>query len=328
MGYRKLLVSLLLVLSVSVRLQSQHHISSGNLRVRVVFSDDRALNFRARLQLMNGASNNTVDEAYTDDHGEAEFSRIAIGSYHIIVTGDDIQETDSGVFDVDERKTTQSIMISVRRRGEGEKHQGPGGTVAAADLHIPAEASTEFNQAAALMSKESWKDAIPKLQRAVTIYPKYVDAYTDLGVVYSRLGQWDLERESLNKALGINDHFAPALLNLGMLEIREKHYPEAEGLLQKASAGDPTNVQTLALLSQTQLLDKRFDAAVATSEKAHSLPHVGFAIVHYIAARALLHENRIQDAVAQFQTMLQEEPTGPRADAVRNELNVLQASAH
>lgn len=328
MGCRKLLVLVLLVSLLSLRSQSQHHISSGNLRVRVVFSDDRALNFRARLQLMNGASNNTVDEAYTDEHGEAEFSRIAIGSYHIVVSGEGIQDTDSGVFDVDERKTTQSIMISVRRKGEGEQHQGLGATVAAADLHIPDEASTEFNQATALMSKESWKDAIPKLQRAVAIYPKYVDAYTDLGVVYSRLGQWDLERESLNKALSINDHFAPALLNLGMLEIRQKHYADAEGLLQKASAGDPANVQILALLSQTQLLDKRFDAAVASCEKAHSLPHTGFAIVHYIAARAFLHENRIQDAIAQFKTMLQEEPTGARADAVRNELNVLQASAH
>ena len=218
-------------------------------------------------------------------------------------------------------------MITVRRKSEGEQRPKLEGTVAAADLRIPPEASNQFNQATAMMSKESWKEAIPKLQKAVAIYPKYVDAYTDLGVVYSRLGQWDLERESLNKALNINDRFAPALLNLGMLEIREKHYPEAEVLLQRASAGDPTNVQILALLSQTQLLDKRFDAAVATSEKAHSMPHAGFAIVHYIAARAFLHENRIQDAIAQFQVMLKEEPTGARADAVRKELTALQATS-
>jgi len=267
-------------------------------------------------------------EAYTDDHGEAEFSGLGIGTYHIVVSGDGIQETDSGVFVIDERKTTQSIMISVRRTAEGEQGQRPrGGTVSAEDLRIPHEASDQFNQAAVLMSKQAWKEAIPKLQRAVAIYPKYVDAYTDLGVVYSRLGEWDQEREFLTKALNINDHFVPALLNLGMLEIRQKHYSDAEVLLARASAADPTNMQILALLAQTQLLDTHYEAAVATSQKAHSMPHAGYAIVHYISARALLHENRTQEAVSQFQLMLTEEPTGARADAVRKELATFGAAA-
>jgi len=57
------------------------------------------------------------------------------------------------------------------------------------------------------------------------------------------------------------------------------------------------------------------------------MAHAGYASVHYISARALLDENRTQDAVSQFQLMLTEEPTGARADAVRKELAAFGAAA-
>jgi tetratricopeptide (TPR) repeat protein len=273
---------------------------------------------------MSGASNNAVEEAYTDDHGEAEFTRVAIGTYHIVVSGEGIQDSDSGVFEIDERKTTQSIMITVRRLDEGESHNRGSGSVAATDVNVPSEAKSLFVQAGALMAKQSWKEAITKLERAVEIYPKYVGAYTNLGTAYARLGDFDRERRAFNQALAIDPNFAPALLNLGMLETREKHYDAAESLFAKASSADPTNVQILSLLAQCQLLDHHYDLATATAQKVHSMPHDGYAVVHYIAARAFLHENRLPDAVREFELMLKEEPKGARADAVRKELLVLE----
>jgi len=54
------------------------------------------------------------------------------------------------------------------------------------------------------------------------------------------------------------------------------------------------------------------------------MPQDPHALAHYIAARAWEHENRPAEALTELQTFLQEEPSGPRADAVRKEIAGLQ----
>jgi regulator of sirC expression with transglutaminase-like and TPR domain len=67
-----------------------------------------------------------------------------------------------------------------------------------------------------------------------------------------------------------------------------------------------------------------YDLAIAAAHRVHGLPHQHFAIVHYTAVSALLQENRIPDAIAELQEFLQEEPDGPRADAVRKAMETLE----
>jgi hypothetical protein len=51
-------------------------------------------------------------------------------------------------------------------------------------------------------------------------------------------------------------------------------------------------------------------------------------VVHYIAARAFRRENRPSDAITEFERLLQEEPSGRRAHAVRKELAEMENRAH
>ena len=107
------------------------------------------------------------------------------------------------------------------------------------------------------------------------------------------------------------------------MDIADRNYPDAEGMLDKATAAEPNNPQTLVLLANVQLMDQHFEAAIATCRKVHSMPHPTQALAHYIAARALEHENRPADAMTELETFLTEEPSGDRADAVRKELGNL-----
>ncbi len=89
-----------------------------------------------------------------------------------------------------------------------------------------------------------------------------------------------------------------------------------------------TNVQVQlgqTALANVELLDKHYEAAIATCRTVHSRPHQSYALIHYIAARAYEHESRLSEAAAEFETFLQEEPSGARADAVRKELAAIQA---
>jgi tetratricopeptide (TPR) repeat protein len=317
---RKLFIPAVLLLSVCSLAQFKTS-GVGNLRVFVVYTDDRAFAAHARVQLMNSASNNSVTEQFTNDLGEVEFYGIDAGDYHIVVTGEGIEDTDSGIFEVDGRKGSQSISISVKRAGEGGHTAKAGGpSVSVNQLKIPSDAKSKYDEANQLMAKGDWPGAIGRLNRAIAIYPAYAEAYNNLAAAQVRLGNRSDARQSLQKAITVDNHFIPGLVNLAHMEEKDQHYQAAEALLSKAVAIEPSSAETLTLLCRVQFLDKHYDEAIATAHRVHAVPHASFAIVHYIAARAYQRENRSSEAIGEFKTMLQEEPSGARADAVRKEL--------
>ena len=311
---------LLFVLLGSV---SAQQLSSGTLHVRVTFTNGRACNIPVRVQLMGNASNNSLAEGFTNDSGMAEFNNVEIGNYHLIVSGEGIEETDSGSFELDNRRGSQYEYVQVRKTSDTARSvhdPNDGQTVAAADLNIPPEAAKEFDKASKLIAQQQWKKALVQLKRALAVYPPYAAAYNNLGVVYGRMGDRAAERTALQKAVSLNDHFVPACVNLARMAITDHDFPAAEGFLGKATGMDPTDVRALVLLSNVELLDQHYDLAIANCRKVHSMDQASHALVHYIAARAFEHESKPSDAIAEFQTFLTEEPSGARADAVRKEL--------
>lgn len=297
---------------------------NGNLRVEVVFADGRRCNNVVHVQLMSSAGTSVAAESYTNDGGSAELFNLEPGTYHLVVSGQGIETADSGMFEVDSRKLTQSVMVTVRRLDDANDSNAKGAsTIAVQDINIPANAVLEFNKAIDLMNRQEWKKAIERLTRALAFYPHYAAAWNNLGAAYAHLGDRPHEREALEKAVGLNDHLAPAFVNLAKLAIADRNMGRAETLLDKASSADPANAQTLTLLANVELLQQHYDQAIAACRKVHSLPG-SHAVVHYIAAHALEHEKHFSEAEAEFQTFLKEEPTGERAEAVRKQLSNLQ----
>jgi len=301
--------------------------TTGNVNVRVTFNDGRACNLQLHVQLMESSSTTPVVEGYTNTSGMLEFPNIRIGNYHLLVSGEGIEETDSGVFEVDPRKVSQYQYVIVKRAGEAnstESKQHTDPTVAAVDLSIPASARNEFDKANEFMNKENWKKAIERLTKALEIYPKFAAAYNNLGVVYSRLKDRVLERQALQKAISINDHFAPAYVNLGRMNILAGDFSGAESALNKASTFAPTDAMTLVLLTYAEFMNRHIDQAIATSRQAHGLPGL-HALAHQVAAYAYEQQRDAANAIAELGQFLKEEPVGKRADSARKELEALQA---
>lgn len=299
----------------------------GSVTIRVVYSDDHAAGAQLLVQLLSGASSSPVANAYTNQAGEVGFAGISIGIYHVVVTGDGIEPSDSGSFEVDARKAAQSQFVSVQRVSSQAQVTGGPPTVPASELSVPKKAQQEFDKAGDCMARRDWNQALQHLTRATEIYPQYVSAYSNLGVVYGQLNDPARQREALEKAVSLNDHFPPALVNLARIDYRDKRLEEAQRLLEKAARVDPTNPQTLTLLAQADLANQDYDAAIANARRVHNLPHDHLAVVHYIAARALQLKNRAQDAFAELETFLKEEPDGPRAARVRDEAAALHVTA-
>ena len=313
-------LSLLLLLDPATRAQ----LKTGNLKVRVTFTDGQPCTIKVRVQLLLSAGSTPVAESYTNDQGLTDFDDVEIGDYHVIVSGDGIETTDSGLFELDNRHGTQFQTISVRRSDEQKSSGAKSATVAVQDINIPRAARKQFDKATGLIAKQDWRKAIDELNRALAIYPNYVEAYNNLGVVYARMGDRASERVALEKALKINDHFAPAWVNLARMAIADRDFPTAENLLDKAVALTPADPDTLLILANVELMNLHYDLAIAHCRQVHSLGQGSHALVHFIAARALEHQSRFPEAISELQIFLKEEPSGERAEAARRELANLE----
>jgi Flp pilus assembly protein TadD len=197
--------------------------------------------------------------------------------------------------------------------------------VSASDLGIPGRARKELEKANQSFAKQNWIQARDRLNKAISFYPAYAGAYNDLGVAYAHLGDVERERQALEKAIALDGHYTLAELNLGRMNIQEGKLPEAEAALDRAAALAPEDPRAFILLAYCQFLQKHFDDVIATSREAHKLS-AAHAFVHRAAARAFEHERQFDNAATELNLFLQEQPAGPAADAVRKELEIVQAA--
>ncbi len=304
-------------------------LKSGSLHVHVVYSDDRRAGSNLLVQLMEGASSTPEEKTYTNGAGEADFRNIPVGNYHVVVSGNGIQTTESELFEVDSRQVTQSQYVSVRQLQTAEEPTAPpkSESVSASSLKIPTKARKELDKANQAMARQQWSKAAELLNKAISIYPQYAAAYNNLGVMYAHINDPAHEKDAIEKAFSLDDHYVPACENLAKIYLREKDFSRAQAVLGKALSVDPNNVLSLTLLADTQYMERQYGAAIATAQKVHALPNQHSSTIHYIAAMAYEQESRRQDALAELQMFLKEEPTGPRADRVRSDMAKMKASA-
>jgi tetratricopeptide (TPR) repeat protein len=215
------------------------------------------------------------------------------------------------------------IGITVINADSPRENYAAGATVSAADLSVPAGARKEFDKGNALLRKQDWSRAAKDLAKAVSIDPAFFGAYNNLAVAYANLGDMASERDALQKAIELNDHFALAYVNLGRMDIATANYPAAQASLEKASSLDSTDATALTLLAYAELMQNHFQQAIAASRKAHALdaPH---SLAHRFAARAFEQSGQFDSALAELTQSLKEEPSGPRADSARKEIQTVQ----
>ncbi len=298
----------------------------GTVRVAVIYPNGSPAGANLHVQLRLAVTGTLMGMDQTGGSGTAEFSELNAGQYNIRVTGDGIEPMESGQFPVEDGRDFQTVTIMVKP-AEGDPGAGvrASASVAAADLNVPKSAAKEYRRAGNEMADDNWEKATEHLNKAIAIYPQYSAAYNDLAVCYGHLNQKDKEQEALRKAVSVNDHCVPALVNLAYLEMKDQQFVDAAAALNKALTAEPSNVDALSLMSQVEFRQGHYDQAIVDARKAHGLPH-HYAIVHYTAASALDQENRIPEAMVELRLFLQEEPQGPRADIVRKVLAEMQSS--
>ncbi len=258
----------------------------------------------------------------TDGNGGATFDGVGTGRFQVQVSGPDIETTKSEIFEAGGSQgpyITEHIEVRLTEKADAN---APGPALAPI---IPEAARQEFNLGSKEMDKKHWEEAKVHFQKAITAFPKYAEAFNNLGQVEIQLKDGKGAVEAFRSATQIDPTLQDATMYLGQFYYENKQYKEAEPYLLRSVANQPKSAQILIVLANTELQNGESALALANARKVPSLPdHKQFAISHLIVAQALTGKGQDDEIAKEYEEYLKEAPDSPLAPRVKDALAKLK----
>ena len=287
-------------------------------QVRYALGGAPAHDVIVRLEALSGGF---VGEERTDNLGKFRFTNLSPIQYFVYVRHPGFKEIQREVNLV----MTASDYIQLQLMPDGSE------TGAAAvytptkvvDANAPPEALKEFERADRVLADAKLDEGARHLERAVEIYPKFLEAELRLGTVYMDLQQWDRAEHALKKSLEINPKTANAYFALGELYSRQRNYLEAERALRGGLAIEDRSYRGHFALARfyrdaagtVSDAARRRDALERAYQEVSRVIELNprMAEAHLLKGDLLMRVPRTREAVAEFEEYLRLDPKGKAA---------------
>lgn len=303
--------------------------SAANDPTRESSSGSRSNNFTTNMQIRVELQDNfgsSLKDSSPGSEGKVVFNVCSRNIYRVRVTGAEIEEATAD--NVSPGSGDRVVNLTLHRKGSHEDKKKHGkGMVAATRLNIPRAAQKELDRGDAALTAGNLAQAREHFKKAIADYPQFDQAYNNLGVVLMQSGEPAKGKAAFEKAIELNPHFPRALSNLARIDLDEKRYPEGLALVQKSLASEPLNVNTLFLGVETAYFSQKFSDAIDYARKLHMLPHAGKGLAHFLCAKSLEKQDLKQQAIAEYQMFLNEDPKDPNVPQAEMAIAELQAGA-
>jgi len=184
------------------------------------------------------------------------------------------------------------------------------------DANAPAEAIREYERADAAFARDTLSEGIRHLEKAVSLYPKFIEGYLRLGTAYMDSKQWQKGERALKRVLEINPKTANAYFALGEIYWRQNEYREAEQVLRNGLAIEDHSWQGHFTLGRLYLSNGDFIKAGRQVALTIQL-NPKLAEAHLLAGNLLLRANKREDALAEYEEYLRLTPKGEYAAQAR-----------
>jgi tetratricopeptide (TPR) repeat protein len=160
------------------------------------------------------------------------------------------------------------------------------------------------------------EEGIPHLEKAVTLYPDYLEAHLALGTAYMNTKQWDKADASLRRALKLNPKSAEIYYALAELYRQQKKYPEAIKEAQEGLKLDDKSWQ--GHLALGRIYADQNDLVKAGPEVGKALEiKPDLAEGYLLAGNLHLKAHQPENALSEFQEYLRLDPNGKYAAQTR-----------
>lgn len=270
-----------------------------------------------------------VGQVITGSDGRYRFSRVAAGTYFVVVRPADrqlqpavhrlelINSARSGTASSSERLDINIGAVSRRAATAA-------GVVFAQD--VPADAEAEYERAMGSLSKKERARAADQLKRALKIFPNYFAASQQLGLLYVEGEQFQEAMAPLVKAVEINPKAAPSYLGLGIASIKLGRPDLALEALERARKLDAKSYRVHFYLGLALTDLDRLDEATASLKEAHRLgASAKFGAARLYLASLYTKRGQHREAAAELEAYLTENPNAANAGNVREAIKKLKA---
>jgi len=308
------------------QVQTQPNASVVEIHGQVRFADGGApaANVVVRLESYDGGGG-SISEAFTDRLGKFRFTNLPPAQYSVRVRQSGFRDAQQNV----DMTTTTSGLVMLQLLREAPKSTSTS-AVGSINANVPPVAQKEFDKGAAALAeggKEKIAFAARCFEKAVSIYPKFVEAHLKLGTVYMDLEQWDKAEKALLATIEVDARAFNALFALSEIYLRQNKIGEAEKVLVQGLA-----IQDQSYLGHLNLARVYWEKARAIKDLAQAKPALEksyeevkraltlnpeLAGAHLLKGNLLLRVSRTADAVAEFNAYLRLEPNGPLAAETR-----------
>jgi Flp pilus assembly protein TadD len=281
--------------------------------VQIFLPDGSQPNQAMRLSIMR--DDGRIETVFTDTKGKYSMARdfVKEGGYTVTVESDkETFDTTTVPFRLYRLSDVAYFTVFLRPLTRAPVPRASVLDVSALDANVPEAAQAAYKEGMDLIVRGQTDAGVESLVRAESLYPQFLRAINDLGVVYLKLNRLEEAAAAFSRAIKINGRFAYARLNLGITLNRQGKHAEAAALLEtlfKENSTLPGVRENFAdalydtgrLVECGKLLRAGLvDPSVGQKEKAE---------LHYKLGRLLSRQENTQEAVKELQLATELEPT-------------------
>ena len=308
-----------------IRAQVQTSPSTVEIHGQVRFAEGGAPAQQVLVRLESYDGGGSISEAFTDRLGKFRFSGLQPAQYSVRVRQSGFRDAQQNV-----DMTTISnglVLLQLMPDGSASTTTSVTGSV---DAKVPPAAQKEFDKGVGALAeggKEKTAFAVKCFEKAIDIYPKFVEARLKLGTAQMDLEQWDKAEKALLATIEVDSRAFNAFFALSEIYLRQNKLADAEKVLVQGLA-----IQEASYLGHLNLARVYWekareikDLAAAKSALEKSYEEVKRALTlnpdlagaHLLKGNLLLRVSRTADALIEFNEYLRLEPNGPFAAETR-----------
>ena len=169
----------------------------------------------------------------------------------------------------------------------------PGETVSTRELLVPPKAMKELQRSQSAFLSGDIRSSAQHLERALQIYPHYLEAHNALGSRYTELHEYEKAAAEFQKAIDLDPRVTQPFNNLSVALFLLQRYPDAEIAARRALNLDPHNSTAEYMLGCILATEKR-----KPSEAIELLrqTEVEFPDARLLAAQILIRQGAMNEA--------------------------------
>ena len=293
-------------------------------QVRFAEGGAPAANVVVRLESYDGGG--SISEAFTDRLGKFRFTGLPPAQYSVRVRQEGYRDAQQSV----DMTTISRGLVMIQLLRDNSSSSTTTTASGSIDANVPAAAQKEFDKGVAALGeggKEKTEFAVRCFEKAVSIYPQFVEARLKLGTAHMDLAQWEKAEKSLLATIEVDAKAFNAYFALGEVYLRQNKVVDAEKVLVQGLA-----IQDASYLGHLNLARVYWEKAREIKDLAQAKPALeksyeevkraltlnpNLAGAHLLKGNLLLRVSRISDAVVEFTEYLRLEPNGPFAAETR-----------